>query len=103
MTGAPLLGALPPRLASKIEVVVDGCWLWNGALNRIGWDERALELGNPATMDAPTLVEWIQRQLETSEETAERHREERRLHRAWHETNPGGAIIAGCCLRMADF
>lgn len=32
------------------------------------WNENALSLGRPDCMDTPTLIEWIQRQLETVEE-----------------------------------
>lgn len=39
------------------------------------WDEDALSLGRPRAMDTPTLIEWIQRQLETEEETEARHQE----------------------------
>lgn len=37
------------------------------------WDARVLELGKPDLMDTPTLIEWIERQLETPEETEARH------------------------------
>lgn len=36
------------------------------------WNENALSLGRPDYMDTPTLIEWIQRQLETVEETSAR-------------------------------
>lgn len=36
------------------------------------WNENDLQRGKPALMDTPTLIEWIQRQLETLEETQER-------------------------------
>lgn len=59
------------------------------------WDENSLSLGLPACMDTPTLIEWIQRQLETKEKTAERHGILREEHAAWHATTPG---IYACCM-----
>lgn len=41
----------------------------------MNWNENQLSLGKPRCMDTPTLIEWIQRQLETEEETHERHLE----------------------------
>lgn len=41
--------------------------------DEIFWNENQLSLGKPRCMDTPTLIEWIQRQLETSEETHARH------------------------------
>lgn len=37
------------------------------------WDEDALSLGRPSCMDTPTLIEWIEQQLESKEETEVRH------------------------------
>lgn len=59
------------------------------------WDENALSLGVPRVMDTPTLIEWIQRQLETLDETEKRLEEMRRQHREWHQTAPG---IFSCCI-----
>lgn len=39
----------------------------------MNWNENQLSLGKPRCMDTPTLIEWIQRQLETEEETHARH------------------------------
>jgi hypothetical protein len=63
------------------------------------WDERILELGNPELMDPPTLIEWIQRQLESEEDTKARHAEMSRLHRAWHRSGGGAGLILACCIR----
>lgn len=38
------------------------------------WSEQQLALGKPICMSTETLIEWIQRQLETPEETEARHR-----------------------------
>ena len=63
------------------------------------WDERLVELGKPALMDIPSLIEWLRRQLETPEETAARHEEMDRLHREWHATAIG---IYGCCIQTGQ-
>lgn len=39
----------------------------------MNWNENQLSLGKPRCMDTPTLIEWIQRQLETEAETHARH------------------------------
>lgn len=62
------------------------------------WDERALELDNPACMDVPTLVEWIQRHLETPAETAARHEDMRAKHFDWHVNGAGRGLILACCI-----
>lgn len=59
------------------------------------WSDTGLSLGKPACMDTDTLIEWIQRQLETEAETRERHDEYLQAHRLWHELNPG---IWACCI-----
>lgn len=64
------------------------------------WDDRQLSLGNPRCMDTPTLIEWIQRQLESPEETTERHRVQLEKHQAWHRSNPG---IYACCIQTSTF
>lgn len=47
-------------------------------------------------MDTPTFLEWIQRQLETPEETAARLDALREEHEEWHRNTPG---IYSCCIR----
>jgi len=58
------------------------------------WNEQDLELGHPSVMDTPTLIEWIQRQLETPEETKDRHYLEQLEHLKTHI--PG--VISACCI-----
>lgn len=67
------------------------------------WDERVLELGKPAIMDTPTLIEWIQRQLETPEETQNRRDEMAALHKEWHRTGAGRFGIYTCCITTSVF
>jgi hypothetical protein len=61
------------------------------------WDERVLLLGKPKLMDTPTLIEWIQRQLETPAQTLIRFLVMRREHREWHKSQPG---IYTCCINL---
>lgn len=61
------------------------------------WDERVLELNNPKIMDTPTFIEWIQRQLESPEETKARHAELDEKHAEWHRNTPG---IFSCCIKI---
>lgn len=64
------------------------------------WSENALSLGKPELMDVPTLIEWIQRQLETKEETKARFDEMQRLHEEWHTSGVGAWGIYACCIRV---
>ena len=59
------------------------------------WSERAIELGNPRVMDNATLIEWIERQLETEAETIRRHSLLHETHLQWHQSHPG---IYTCCI-----
>lgn len=60
------------------------------------WDDNQLSLGKPACMSTPTLIEWIQRELETPEETTRRHEAMAKMHELWHVQNPG---IYACCIK----
>lgn len=60
------------------------------------WDDNQLSLGKPDCMDTPTLIEWIERQLETPAETKYRHTVMQADHLKWHEHNPG---IYACCIQ----
>lgn len=62
-----------------------------------GVDQTALERGKPELMSTETLIEWIQRQLETKAETEARCRAKAQAHRRWHETHLG--IVSGCCIQ----
>jgi len=53
------------------------------------WNENDLQRGKPALMDTPTLIEWIQRQLETVEET------EARIHELRAQDIGSRVIISG--------
>lgn len=59
------------------------------------WDDNQISLGKPECMSTPTLIEWIQRQLETPEETRARHDLMKIRHRIWHENTHG---IYACCI-----
>lgn len=61
------------------------------------WNEDALSLGRPKAMDTPTLIEWIERQLETPEEGVYRELMRSRLHQKWHDEHPG---IYTCCINL---
>lgn len=59
------------------------------------WDNDQLSLGKPHCMDTLTLIEWIERQLETEQETRNRHEFMRELYKLWHGDHQG---IYGCCI-----
>lgn len=62
------------------------------------WNNQQLELGRPAVMDTPTLIEWIQRQIETPQETLQRRQEMHLVHAEWHRTGSGRFGIYACCI-----
>lgn len=61
------------------------------------WDANALSLGAPHAMDTATFIEWLERQLETPEETENRQKAREERHFEWHTKNPG---IYACCIRV---
>lgn len=63
------------------------------------WSERAIELGNPKVMDNATLIEWIERQLETEAETIRRHALLHQTHENWHQSHPG---LWSCCINFVN-
>jgi hypothetical protein len=60
------------------------------------WDEHLLKSGNPRLMPTLTLIEWIERQLESEDQTRIRHQLLAETHRQWHE---GHAGIYTCCIQ----
>jgi hypothetical protein len=60
------------------------------------WSEQELELGNPRVMSNGSLIEWIERQLETPAQTTRRHQLLDQTHEQWHDTHPG---VHACCFR----
>jgi hypothetical protein len=63
------------------------------------WNEDQLSLGKPQAMDTPTLIEWIQRQLETPVQTLARFLQMQEEHREWHQSGGGAGMILACCIR----
>ncbi len=59
------------------------------------WDRNLLDLGAPYVMDTATFIEWLERQLETPEETEKRQQAREDRHREWHRTAIG---IYSCCI-----
>jgi hypothetical protein len=48
-------------------------------------------------MDTSTLIEWIQQQLETKEETEARHQVLKDEHQRWHQES---GVISACCIKV---
>lgn len=61
------------------------------------WNPDDLKRGKPELMDNPTYIEWMNRQLETEEETIQRLNLMKEEHMEWHRNTPG---IFTCCIQV---
>lgn len=66
------------------------------------WDENQLTFKDPRCMDTPSLIEYIERELETPEETQARHAWMKEQHFEWHRSGGGAGRITACCITAGE-